>query len=83
MKVDFKDLDHKCQKFKGSARVETRAEVEMQRCVLCLFLKVLMVPANQVEVDGSFCYGGTERVKVLESDFVPLCPARPFRLVQL
>ncbi len=45
----------------------------MQRCVFIRFLKFVMISADQV-VRNLLHYTGTERVKVLESCFVPLYP---------
>lgn len=43
------------------------------RCVFSCCLKVVMVSANWVEVGIPFYQRGTDRVKILVSDFVPLC----------
>lgn len=42
-------------------------------CVFSRFFKVLMILADQVKTDNSFHFIGTEKVKVLESNFVLRC----------
>ncbi len=65
--------EKKCRKVKVHWFMVVEWSSVRKSCVFNCFLKVVMVSAVQVEAGSSFHQKGAERVKVLESDFVPNC----------